>query len=206
MAGRGRCDGGTNQGWVASGSTGGGTLGEWRVEVQPENDQDSYINRKEYYSIQMQVGIQKFTTVQFLEAKCGAYFLLGDSGYPLQARLMTPFKDRVQLTRRRMNYNIKLSQNRYRIEHCFGILKQNFRQLYHLKFRNTIKIVHFMRACCVLHNIALFDEFLKQISDDFPASITRIQAIPQNQGFFEEEDVENNHDAKRIRIIEALFI
>ncbi|KAF0750191.1 THAP-type domain-containing protein [Aphis craccivora] len=32
--GGGRCNGGANHGWVASGSTGGGTFGEWRVEVR----------------------------------------------------------------------------------------------------------------------------------------------------------------------------
>lgn len=31
-----------------------------------------------------------------LQAKCSSYFLLGDSGYPLQNNLMIPFKDRGQ--------------------------------------------------------------------------------------------------------------
>jgi len=198
---------------------------------KPDNDPDSYINRKGYYSIQMQVVCDHNRKIidffagypgsvhdsrvfrnspicNTLEEKCGPYFLLGDSGYPLQTRLMTPFKDRGQLTRKQFNYNLKLSQNRYRIEHCFGILKQKFRQLYHLKFRNIIKIVHFMRACCVLHNIAIDDEFLEEISEDFSASNAQIQAVPQNQGILEEEDIEEDQDAKRIRdrIVDALFI
>lgn len=134
---------------------------------KPENDLDSYINRKSYYSIHMQVVCDhKRKIIDFfagypgsvhdsrvfrnsplcnsLQAKCGSYFLLGDSGYSLQKNLMTPFKDRGQLTRKQINYNLKLSQNRYRIEHCFGILKQKFRQLYHLKLRKIVKIVHFM--------------------------------------------------------------
>lgn len=198
---------------------------------KPDNDPDSYINRKGYYSIQMQVVCDHNRKIidffagypgsvhdsrvfrnsplcNTLEEKCGPYFLLGDSGYPLKTRWMTPFKERGQLTRRQINYNLKLSQNRYRIEHCFGILKQKFRQLYHLKFRNITKIVHFMRACCVLHNIAINDEFLEEISDDFHASNAQIQTVPQNQGILEEEDIEEDNDAKRIRdrIVDALFI
>lgn len=95
-----------------------------------------------------------------LEEKCWQYFLLGDSGYPLQANVLTPYKDRGNLSRRQENYNLKLARNRYVIEHCFGILKQKFRQLYHLKLRNIRFIVHFIREACVLHNIARKVEFL----------------------------------------------
>lgn len=52
-----------------------------------------------------------------------------------------------------------LARNRYVIEHCFGILKQKFRQLYHLKLRKIRLMVHFIRAACVLHNIAIDNEF-----------------------------------------------
>lgn len=52
-----------------------------------------------------------------------------------------------------INFNKKLSHCRILIEHTFGILKQRFRQLYHLKLRNIENICHFIRACCVLHNL-----------------------------------------------------
>jgi len=60
----------------------------------------------------------------------------------------------------------------------------------------------------VLHNIAIDDEFLEEISDDFHASNAQIQAVLQNQGILEEEDIEEDHDAKRIRdrIVDALYI
>lgn len=67
-----------------------------------------------------------------LEEKCGRYYLLGDSGYPLLPSLLTPYKDRGNLSRRQQNFNLKLSKNRYVIEHCFGLLKQKFRQMYHI--------------------------------------------------------------------------
>lgn len=94
-----------------------------------------------------------------LQAKYGNFYNLGDSGYPCLPNLLTPFKDRGQLTRRQQNFNIKLSKNIYVVEHCFGLLKQKFRQLYHLKLRSVPDKVHFIRACCVLHNFAINDEF-----------------------------------------------
>lgn len=87
--------------------------------------------------------------------KCGDLFILGDSGYPCLRNLLTPFRDNGHLTRRQRNYNYLLSKNRYIIEHCFGILKQKFRQLYHVKLKNIECIVHFIRACAVLHNLSL---------------------------------------------------
>ncbi|KAJ8937500.1 hypothetical protein NQ314_011814, partial [Rhamnusium bicolor] len=103
---------------------------------KPENDPDSYINRKGYYSIQMQVVCNHTRKIRdifvgypgsvhdsrvyrnsplsnHLEEKCGRYFLLGDSGYPLKKNVLTPFKDRGQLGRRQINYNTKVTKNRY---------------------------------------------------------------------------------------------
>lgn len=54
---------------------------------------------------------------QSIAEKCGNYFILGDSGYPLNENLLTPFKDQEQLTARQLNYNVQLSKNRYVIEH-----------------------------------------------------------------------------------------
>lgn len=99
-----------------------------------------------------------------LQGKCGDYFILGDSGYPCLRHCLTPFKDRGDLSRRQRNYNYLLSKNRYVIEHCFGLLKQKFRQLYHLKLRKIEFCVHFIRASAVLHNLAIQDDF--QVRED----------------------------------------
>lgn len=125
-----------------------------------------------------------------LEEKCGRYFILGDSGYPLQSNLLTPYKDRGHLTRRQQNYNVKLSQNRYVIEHTFGILKQKFRQMYHLKIRSIRFIAHFIRAACVLHNIALDEDLFLNVYDpdeDVPLMANPVQEEVNSDG--EADDV-----------------
>lgn len=91
--------------------------------------------------------------------KCGNQFILADSAYTCSRHILTPYKNLRNLTPVEINYNKKLSHCRILIEHTFGILKQKFRQLYHLKLRKIEMICHFFRACCVLHNISLEDEF-----------------------------------------------
>lgn len=92
-----------------------------------------------------------------LADKCEDAHLLGDSAYPISRNLLTPFPDRGLLTRQQINYNMKHSSNRIKIEHCNGLLKQKWRQLYHVKLRKIRNIVNFIRACCVLHNLSLED-------------------------------------------------
>ncbi|KAJ8944574.1 hypothetical protein NQ314_009445 [Rhamnusium bicolor] len=128
-----------------------------------------------------------------LEEKCGRYYLLGDSGYPLKTKLLTPFKDRGQVTRRQLNCNIKLAKSRYVIEHCFGILKQKFRQLFHIKLRNITLIVHFIRAACVLHNAAIDDEF--QLNENIEM-VNEVLPPEQDLDFVDEEE---DRDARRVR-------
>lgn len=140
---------------------------------------------------------------QTIENKCGQYFLLGDSGYPLTKNLLTPFKDRGQLNENELNYNLQLARNRYIVEHCFGILKQKFRQLYHLKLRDMVYIVHFIRAACVLHNLAIHDD-IDQINED-PV----LDPVQENQEDNVDEDVRNepedpNAQRNRNRVVQEL--
>jgi hypothetical protein len=51
-----------------------------------------------------------------------------------------------------MNY--RLSTCRIAIEYAFGLLKQRFRQLYHLKIKGHERICKCIKAFCVLHKIA----------------------------------------------------
>ncbi|VEN56206.1 unnamed protein product [Callosobruchus maculatus] len=149
---------------------------------KPATDHESYINRKKFYSIQMQSvcdSNRKLTDIfigypgsvhdarvfrnsplhHTLQEKCGTEIILADSAYPCLRHMLTPYRDNGNVTPVERNFNKKLSECRITIEHTFGMLKQRFRQLYHLKLRKIDDICHFIRACCVLHNMALFDGF-----------------------------------------------
>ncbi|XP_014272557.1 putative nuclease HARBI1 [Halyomorpha halys] len=156
--------------------------------AKPDYEVNSYKIKNGHYSMQMQVvcdhnykiidlfvgspgsvqGSQVFKDsplFQSLQEKCGSYVLLGDKRYPLLKNLMTPFRDSGHLNREQINYNMKLSQNRCFIDDCFRIVKQKFRRLYHIKLRSISLIVHFIKACCVLHNFSLDDNFTSDIEE-----------------------------------------
>jgi len=54
---------------------------------------------------------------------------------------MVPYRDNGHLTRAQIHFNYRLSTCRVIAEHFIGILKQRFRQLYHLKLRNIVRMV-----------------------------------------------------------------
>ncbi|EFN60761.1 Putative nuclease HARBI1, partial [Camponotus floridanus] len=141
-------------------------------------DLDSYINRKQYFSLHMQGTVDhkmKFIDVFIgypgsvhdtrvfknsplrndLHEFCGNnYLLLGDSAYPCLKELIVPYRDNGHLTHAQRSFNQKLSSCRVIIENAFGYLKQRFPQLYHFKLRDIVRMVYVIHACCVLHNIA----------------------------------------------------
>lgn len=80
--------------------------------------------------------------------------MLADSAYPCLPNMLVPYKDTGHLTRSQKKFNTRLSSCRVTIEHAFGDLKQRFRQLYHLKLRDIVRLVQVIHACCVLHNLA----------------------------------------------------
>ncbi|XP_046389192.1 putative nuclease HARBI1 [Ischnura elegans] len=162
---------------------------------KPDEDPESYINRKKYFSIQLQAVVNekgKFIDVftgypgsvhdarvfrnspiyPELPNLCqGQGYLLGDSAYPCSPNLITPFRDNGHLTRAQRNFNTVHSSCRITVEHTFGWLKQRFRQLYHLKTRNLVEIVRIIHACCVLHNVADMDDlegFEEPLPEDYP--------------------------------------
>lgn len=50
------------------------------------------------------------------------------------------------------------------VEHTIGQLKQRFRQLYHIKSQSVEFISHFIRACCVLHNICIDNDVIFEVN------------------------------------------
>ncbi|XP_071577182.1 putative nuclease HARBI1 [Temnothorax nylanderi] len=169
---------------------------------RPAEDPDSYINRKQYFSVNLQGTVNH--EMKFLDVFIGYpgsvhdarvfrnsplyrdlrelctdnYHLLGDSAYPCLIGLMVPYRDNGHLTRAQRTFNRKLSSCRVIIENAFGCLKQRFRQLYHLKLRDIGRIVSVIHACCVLHNMASARdlEFLEPpMNNEYPDAQNDVQ-------------------------------
>lgn len=160
-----------------------GCIGCTHIKIaKPGNDPESYLNKNKFYSIQLQVVcdhkkrirdifvgfpgsvsnsyvFQSSPLYANLKEKCVEYYLLGNKSYPCLENLLTPFEDNGCLNEKQKNFNMKLSLNQFVVEQCFTMLRQKFRQLNYLKLKNMDDIVHLIRACCVLHNLTLEDEF-----------------------------------------------
>ncbi|KAJ8909786.1 hypothetical protein NQ315_011196 [Exocentrus adspersus] len=83
-------------------------------------------------------------------------WLLGDSGYPLQPWLMTPFEDPAPNTPE-ANYNVAHKITRSTIERCIGVLKARFRCIMgERKLRYAPeKVGNIIYACGILHNMCI---------------------------------------------------
>ncbi|XP_066590826.1 putative nuclease HARBI1 [Prorops nasuta] len=148
----------------------------------PKSDPESYINRKGFHSMQLQVVCDN--KMQFLYCYVGNAgslhdqrvfrlsklqnicndennfpcngHLIGDAAYMIQKHLLVPFKDNGHLTRIQKNFNYCLSSTRMVIERSIGLLKGRFRTLLdRLPMTRTDLILKHIMACCVLHNVCL---------------------------------------------------
>jgi hypothetical protein len=80
-------------------------------------------------------------------------FILGDSGYPIQNWLLTPYRDNGHLQPQQKYYNYRHSQTRIKIEQSFGKLKTRWRCLMK-RLEVSVEVApHIVMACCILHNI-----------------------------------------------------
>ncbi|XP_012542720.3 LOW QUALITY PROTEIN: putative nuclease HARBI1 [Monomorium pharaonis] len=162
---------------------------------KPIEDPESYVNRKQYFSLHIQGTVNH--KMQFIDVFIGYpgsvhdarvfknsplrnnlrelcadnYILLGDSAYPCLKELIVPYRDNGHLSRAQRIFNQKLSSCRVIIENAFGCLKQRFRQLYHFKLRDIVRMVRVIHACCVLHNMTSLEDlqYLEEpINDQYP--------------------------------------
>ncbi|XP_066581906.1 putative nuclease HARBI1 [Prorops nasuta] len=84
--------------------------------------------------------------------------LLGDSAYPLQPFLLTPFKDTGHLSQNQEKYNRSLCSTRVVIERAFGLLKCKFRRLKYFDISDFQLGNKIIAAACVLHNFIIQHE------------------------------------------------
>ncbi|KAI4463677.1 hypothetical protein MML48_4g00008954 [Holotrichia oblita] len=148
--------------------------------TQPHLMPNPYINRHKYHSIVLQ-GV---CTANYMFIDCFAgcpgsihdarvfrmsplntamnnnlisdkHHMLGDSAYPNQVNLITPYKDNGHLSRKQKKFNYLHSAARVCTEQTFGLLKGRFRILRHVNIYCTDVIPKVIIACCILHNICM---------------------------------------------------
>lgn len=116
-------------------------------------------------------------------------FSLGDSGYPLEPWLMTPYLN--PRTPGQREYNRRQKGTRRVVENAIGLWKTRFRCIClsggKLLYRPT-KVCKIITACAVLHNIR------------------RELSLPEDENFEVDEDDEQNNtsspvSAERIAIL-----
>ncbi|XP_071635713.1 putative nuclease HARBI1 [Temnothorax longispinosus] len=147
----------------------------------PQDHGESYVNRKGFHSIQLQVICD--AQLRFIHCYTGQVgfvhdmrvfrlsnvesmfteenfphdsHILGDAAYRISKYVMVPFKDNSHLTERQINFNKCQSGARMIVERSLGLLKGRFRSILDtLPMRKTRVIPKYIMACCILHNICL---------------------------------------------------
>ena len=152
--------------------------------VTPIENEHLYINRKRYHSLNVQIICDEELKITNVNARFpgsthdsfvwqnsniftflrdlprehrGRYYLLGDSGYPLRAWMMTPILPEPPAGSPEANYNARIRTIRSSVEMCHGKLKNRFRCL--LKDRtlhySPVTAGQIVNSCAVLHNICI---------------------------------------------------
>lgn len=125
------------------------------------------------------------------------HLVSGDSGYPLQHCLLTPFANPETVAEHR--YNSSHAKTRVVVEQAFGILKSRFRCLHKsggsLQY-TPVKCSRITLACMLLHNtcirrnIPLYDV----IKLEQPVPVVQEANLHRNRGV-----------GKRLQVVQAYF-
>ena len=106
--------------------------------------------------------------------------ILGDSAYPLQVALMTPYRRHQLVGNAEQNYNRKHSAARSAVEGAFGLLKGKWRRLGKLEAYNMDVISSTVFTCCLLHNFVLIMSGIAE-DDIVPFRANQPNQVGRNQ-------------------------
>lgn len=189
--------------------------------LKPSQDEQNYRNRKGYHSLNVQLICDPQLRIRSIWPNFGGSthdsyiwrvsraqnfmlhlnaanensWLIGDSGYPLQRYLLTPFRETE--TPAQQNYNICHIAARNCVERCIGVLKQRFRCL--LKERSARYSPSFMakviKACAILHNMCRNANipFIEEFEENYGEPENEIIHMehPQNNGIEVRQNIVN---------------
>lgn len=126
-------------------------------------------------------------------------WLIGDSGYPLEPILMTPFLNPADGSPEQ-RFNVRICAARTSIQRCIGVLKMRFRCLAverRARYAPTFmgKIV---TACAVMHNMCL--EYHMELPDHIPDD-----NIPHAAGIINDNNLLNVANIIRQNLVNDYF-
>lgn len=179
-----------------------GAIDGTHIEISaPSINNDSYVCRKNFHSLQLQaICDANLRFINIFTGMCGSvhdarvwglsdikaaieenkerYFpnnshILGDTAYGLISYLMVPYKDYGNMTAAQRNFKTILSRHRVVIERAFCLLKGRCRRLKYLYLQKVKYGSLMIAACCVLHNICL--DLDDEATDDILAEIGDIE-------------------------------
>ncbi|KNE86487.1 hypothetical protein PSTG_20152, partial [Puccinia striiformis f. sp. tritici PST-78] len=102
------------------------------------------------------LSVERLKLKQRYEAGDTAIRILGDSGYPLEPWLLTPYKNTTQNSPESL-FNSQFTKARCCVENVFGVLKGRFRCLLAARelHYSPSKASLITNVCCALHNICV---------------------------------------------------
>uniref|UniRef100_A0A0K8VC70 Putative nuclease HARBI1 n=1 Tax=Bactrocera latifrons TaxID=174628 RepID=A0A0K8VC70_BACLA len=208
---------------------------EIKLAESPVIDPTSFFSRKHIYSIKAQIVCDyKLKIRHVMVGHVGSWhdarvyrssslflqkekffssqqWLAGDSAYSLSETMITPFRSnaRVLDINFRINFNLRHSKLRVRVEHCFGLLKERFCSLKEFRARLIDKESHnlccdWFVVCCILHNILREDDSTNNEYINLDEDTTYEYTDDNGE---ESEDVQPNRkgETKRLAIHSLMF-
>lgn len=172
-----------------------------RIEKPRSRDDDfQYLNRKIFYSINVQVGCDshcRFTNIvirypgsthdsfilrssnlwDIFESSPSLGIILGDSAYPCRWWLMTPFQN--PNSAEEMHYNVAHMKTRVKVENAIGQWKRRFGLLHQETRRHLKNIPADIMACAVLHNYAKDNNLPNDFEDSSMPPEVRVETTSE---------------------------